>query len=176
LISNIDIKSNYELASKGREYQEKAATTTTTTTSTTATPTTTQQSAEISSSSTQTASLVPELLTSQTPVYPKSASRPNNAEKLKRGLTNFMNQLNPAPFFVPTLPQSHAQQQQQQQASGSSSGGQQVPSDMKLVQQSSAEPATIVNGEQTVDLIINRGPTRLTYSRPIGGPLRWGRR
>lgn len=92
-----------------------------------------------------------------------------NAEKLKRGLTNFMNSLNPAPYFVPNpngqqLPQQQQPQQQQIliQAKGlGASGG----------LQSSAETAALVNVEPTAEVLI-KGPTKQT--RPIGGPLRWG--
>lgn len=97
-------------------------------------------------------------------------SKTNTAEKLKRGLTNFMNQLNPAPFFVPTSqPQSSQSKQQQQQlqhADGNNKGGQ--------PNASSAEPATIVNSDSS--LVIKGAANRWAFARPIGGPLRWGRR
>lgn len=80
-------------------------------------------------------------------------TRANTAEKLKRGLTNFMNHLNPAPYFVPA-----------QLASGG-----------KLVAGSQAEPATIINDGPSADVLI-KGPNRLVQARPLGGPLRWGRR
>jgi hypothetical protein len=57
----------------------------------------------------------------------------NNTEKLKRGLTNFMNHLNPAPYFVP-----------QDTAKGASAGSQ----------------ATIIN-DGGADAVI-KGPNRLT--------------
>lgn len=78
--------------------------------------------------------------------------RTNTAEKLKRGLTNFMNNLNPAPYFVPA------------QLAGN-----------KLAAGSQAEPSTIINDGPSADVLI-KGPNRLVQARPLGGPLRWGRR
>lgn len=103
-------------------------------------------------------------------LFGRSISNNNNmnAEKLKRGLTNFMNSLNPGPYFVPNpIGQQQPPQIQQQvliQAKGlGTSGG----------LQSSAETAAIVSVDPTAEVLI-KGPTRQT--RPIGGPLRWGRR
>lgn len=88
------------------------------------------------------------------------------AEKLKRGLTNFMNQLNAGPFFVP-VPMRPTSGQQQKGA---------VKANQSVVgSQIAAEPATIVNGDPTAEALI-KGPNRLAQTRPIGGPLRWGRR
>ena len=81
----------------------------------------------------------------------------NNVEKLKRGLTNFMNHLNPAPYFVPTQPVD----------TGSNS---KTPATG-----SQAEPSTIINHGPSADVLI-KGPNRLVQARPLGGPLRWGRR
>lgn len=94
--------------------------------------------------------------------FGRIVSNSNNAEKLKRGLTNFMNSLNPAPYFVPN---TIGQQQvliNPLKVSGTSGG-----------LQSSAETAALINVDPTAEVII-KGPTRQT--RPIGGPLRWGRR
>lgn len=79
----------------------------------------------------------------------KFTSHINTAEKLKRGLTNFMNHLNPAPYFVPAQEQN------------SSTGAAGTPQ------------ATIVQDSPSAEAVI-KGPKRLT--RPLGSPLRWGRR
>lgn len=109
-------------------------------------------------------------------------SRPNNnVEKLKRGLTNFMNQLNPAPFFVPS--HYHEQQAADPQAKlngkEANEGGKVTLGSGKLATQlgpqPSAELAAIVNADPSVDVLI-KGPIRVAQTRPIGGPLRWGRR
>lgn len=98
----------------------------------------------------------------------KSGAKPtNNAEKLKRGLTSFMNQLNPASFFVPAVVQPGLQQQ----ALKGELGAAKQPNASKT--QTSAETAAIVNGDPTADVLI-KGPNRLSQTRPIGGPLRWG--
>lgn len=81
-------------------------------------------------------------------------ARTNTADKLKRGLTNFMNNLNPAPYFVPT---------------------QLASTGAKTATGSQAEPATIINDGPSADVLI-KGPNRLVQARPLGGPLRWGRR
>lgn len=115
--------------------------------------------------------------------------RVNNVEKLKKGLANFVNQLNPAPFFVPATQSAqvdhHNQQQQQekrhqhqhQEESGSATG--KSPSEQQKEQNngqlSSGDLATLVNSDSTVDVLI-KGPIRAAQTRPIGGPLRWGRR
>lgn len=82
--------------------------------------------------------------------------RPNTTEKLKRGLTTFMNHLNPAPYFVP--PQQAISNSKTAPATGLQ-----------------AEPATIINDGPSADVLI-KGPNRLVQARPLGGPLRWGRR
>lgn len=99
-----------------------------------------------------------------------SAKPTNNAEKLKRGLTNFMNQLNPASFFVPAAVQPVPQLQQ---ASKGELGAAKQLNASKTGSQTSAETAAIVNGDPTADVLI-KGPNRLSQTRPIGGPLRWG--
>lgn len=76
----------------------------------------------------------------------------NSAEKLKRGLTNFMNQMNPAPFFIPILPQQH-----NNNANGA---------------QSLSKPVAIVNEDATAEALIKR-PNRLGQTRPFG-PMRFG--
>lgn len=97
----------------------------------------------------------------QVQVNGASKQRPNNAEKLKRGLTNFMNQLNPAPYFVPAPMAS-------QLAGGKGSVASLTPG-------TSAESAAIVNPDPLGGDVLIKGP-RLSQTRPIGGPLRWGRR
>lgn len=97
----------------------------------------------------------------------------NNADKLKRSLTSFMNQLNPASFFVPASMQPNAQQQQQQVGKGEPVALVKQLSGGKTSPQTTAETAAIVNGYPTVDVLI-KGPNRSFQTRPIGGPLRWG--
>lgn len=86
-----------------------------------------------------------------------------NVDKLKHGLMSFVNQLNPASFFVPA-PQN---------------AGSKTPTALALTAaqaaapSSLAEPSAIVNSESMADVVI-KGPNRLTHTRPIGGPLRWG--
>lgn len=94
----------------------------------------------------------------------------NTAEKLKRGLTNFMNQLNAAPFFVPaSAPPASVPLQQDPLLQKSAA----TPTNSLS---SSAEPATIVNSDSS-PLVGLKGPAnRWAFARPIGGPLRWGRR
>lgn len=89
----------------------------------------------------------------------------NNVEKLKKGLANFVNQLNPAPFFVP------AQAHQAPESAAKSPGGQQLKSGSS----NNGDLATLVNSDSTVDVLI-KGPVRAAQTRSIGGPLRWGRR
>lgn len=85
----------------------------------------------------------------------------NVADKLKRGLTNFINHFNPAPFFVPNSAQFAA------------AGGALQQAPPKLT--STREPPTIVNDGPSADAVI-KGPNRLVQARRLGGPLRWGRR
>ena len=73
----------------------------------------------------------------------------NVIDKLKRGLTNFLNNYNPAPYFVP----------KSAQLAGA---------------KSSPSTPTIINDGPTADAVI-KGPNRLVQARPLGGPLRWGR-
>lgn len=99
------------------------------------------------------------------PQNQKNPMRSLNAEKLRRGLTNFMNHLNPAPFFVPPAPLGSTAALASVQAS---------PAVNKNTG-SQAEPATIITDGPTADAVI-KGPNRLVQARPLGGPLRWGRR
>ena len=86
-----------------------------------------------------------------------ASSQPSNVEKLRRGLTNFMNHLNPGAYFVPSPAQLPP------------AGGKMAPAGLQ------AEPATIINDGPSADALI-KGPNRLVQARPLGGPLRWGRR
>lgn len=118
------------------------------------TQTTTQSQLQQQQQSQQQVPLAEELALNDDEIVEKT-SHANTAEKLKRGLSNFINQTsNPATFFVPPAPQKSPP--------------------IKPVSEI-GEPSAIINNDPAVEVFINR-PRRLTHSRPIGGPLRWGRR
>lgn len=118
-------------------------------------------------------------LLQQAPVNKQQSVKPTNADKLKRGLTNFMNQLSPGSFFLPTPVQLPEQQKQSPADKQQVKGFEPIPtpgkelSTGKSSSQASAEKSAIVNAEVTADALIKR-PNRLSQARSIGGPLRWG--
>lgn len=96
--------------------------------------------------------------------------RANNLEKVRRGLSNFVNHFNPAPFFIPptsSAPPLHSAASKSVSTNSAANGNKNANATGMQ-----AEPATIVNDAPNAEVLI-KGPNRLVQARR--GPFRWGR-